>query len=161
MGERRRKCATLLLKFPGKTTTKLEFFPAEEWPGETGAAAGSVRIRRDLAWVCPGGAKYGFLGRQAVGAYLAGLLAGDQVLDETPPNLRARTRVRVTLRKPTFVPDEGMDLDSDMDISVCMITTTELSFTVSPVFQGIDGQWRVCVAACDEPVLVSQVEEIP
>lgn len=144
MGEKRTKCAAVLLRIPGKTAVKLEVFPASEWAGEPEAAPGTYRIRQDLAWVCLGGAKYAFMGREAVAAYVAGLLFGADAPEETPPMIRKGSRVRLSVQLETHM----------------MATTTRLTWTTSPVFQGLDGRWRVCVGDHEEPVFVGQVEDL-
>lgn len=160
MGERRRKCATVLLRNPSKRAVKIELFPAEEWAGKTDVAPGSFRLRQDLSWVSLGGGQYEFLSLSAVGAYLAAQLVGD-VSEEPAPHLPPKSRVRVRLRQVLALPDETEDPESDMSMTKTPVTVSEVTWTCSPAWQGIDGRWRVCVLSQDEPVLVSQVEVLP
>jgi len=160
MSEKRRKCATVLLRFPGKKSVKLELFPCGQWPGQAEMVSGSYRVRQDLAWVSLEGGKYEFLSPEAVGLYVAGLAFGEAQA-VAPRQLRRGTRVRVTWRRATPTPCGDMDLGEGMRMEMSPVLTSELSWTCSPSYQGIDGQWRGCVQCCDEPVLLSQVEEVP
>lgn len=160
MGEQRRKCATVLLRIPGKKSVKLEFFQSGQWPMQAEGVSESYRVRRDLAWVSQEGGKYEFLSPEGVGRYVASQVFGE--IQAGPPKmLKRNTRVRVTHRKPTAMPRGDMDLGEGMRMEMNNVLTSELSWTCSPVFQGIDGQWRVCVMCCDEPVFLEQVEEVP
>ena len=110
--------------------------------------------------MCLEGEKYSFLAREAVATHVARLLFGAEAQEEAPRMIRKGTRVRLYLRKQTQVPDEGPGLGSEIVLGACALATTEMTFTTSPMFQGLDGRWRVCVSPYEEPVLATQVEEL-
>lgn len=129
MGEKRRKNAAVLLRFPGKESRLLELFPAEAWPDDPAAEPGTVRVRLDGRWTAAGGE---FLSLAGVGALAARLLAG--VLDlagdqAAPPDIPAKSRVRVHYGLAVA----GVRLDS------C------LAWTETAPVQFLDGRWYVPV----------------
>lgn len=96
MAEQREKSGAVLLRFQGKSR-KLELFPAEAWPEEPAAEAGTFRVRAGGRWLGPD--KYTFYSRDG----LARLLADETALAlgwsaaDTParPHIPRGTRVRV------------------------------------------------------------------
>lgn len=52
MAEQRKKFMSILLWFPGNPKpTKMEPFPAEQWPDQPGAEPGMFRVRLNGRWL--------------------------------------------------------------------------------------------------------------
>lgn len=131
MAEHREKSGAVLLRFQGKTR-KLELFPAEAWPEEPAAEAGTFRVRAGGRWLGPD--KYTFYSPDGLARLLTGEIAaalGREAADAPPrPDLPRGSRVRVWHGEVV----EGMPTQS------CLATTC-----TEPV-QLLDGRWRVVVA---------------
>lgn len=137
MSEKRQKSASILLKFSGKASVKVELFPAEAWAGKlAGARPGLYRLRVSGAWV-----DGLFSEAEACAALptLAGRVAQDQ---EAPPMLPKGSRVGAPTGRT--LPDGR--------------PTFDVTFTDTPPFRGYDGRYRVFVCGRAEPELVENLE---
>ena len=137
MSEKRQKSASVLLKFPGKPSVKVELFPAEAWAGKLeGARPGLYRLRVAGAWLDG-------LFSEAEGFATLPTLAGRLAqAAQDPPALPRGSRVAV----PT-----GRILEDGRP-------TFNVTFTTSPPFRGHDGRYRVFVIGSDAPELVENLE---
>jgi len=148
MAEQRKKSMSILLWFPGKPKpTKLEPFPAEQWPDQPGAEPGLFRVRLNGRWLDGRDASGGESGPLFfTWAGVAGLMArstGDPELaslDAKPPRIRRRQRVRYS----PVDPDKAH--------------LSRQTWTMTDPFQALDGRWRCMVVGEPEPVLCDDLE---
>lgn len=116
----------------GRTVAAL--YPAEAFPGRSGAREGLFRIKIDRVWYRAGGMKYTFLSLEQAFA----VLSGSEAPRETErPNLPVGSLVRAS--------GQGRGLT--------------LTRTRTLPIQGPDGRWRVFVALFDEPFLVDDLQQ--
>lgn len=54
--DHRKKATHVLLRAPGRSTVRVELFPAEQWSGRAGFVPGAYRLRIDGAWMDAQGA---------------------------------------------------------------------------------------------------------
>lgn len=131
MAEQRKKTHSILLTTEGKNIT-VELFDACLWPHKT-SDDGQFRVRIDGKWYTAAG-KYTFLSYPAIGALLARLLAGQEVLEEEQP--------------PVFKPRQRVSACFGECVGSIPLRR-EMGWVVAPPFRGVDGQWYVHVALFD------------
>lgn len=136
MSERRNKEATVLLKFPGKNSVKIELFSASKW-GQPGTA---YRARLNGRWLDPEDGKY--WSPYHLFKRLASLATGVDVVIPAKPDMPRGTPVRVPAKHTS---------EQDMP---------ERTRTTSEPFLGFDGRWRVQVLVWGRGPVFLPVDEL-
>ena len=142
MAESRKKSRSISLRTESKIIS-VELFDAARWPDHS-SEEGLFRVKIDGRWYCPAG-KYTFLPYSAVGSLIARLLSGLEVFDEEQaPAFKANQRVKCHHSECI----DGMPVRS------------EIGWTVSPPYRGIDGRWYVFVLMGEDGIQAFPVHDV-